>query len=119
MVHPQAFIEWVPVRGASHDKIDLAACHRTFQFGDLATLVSCGGGVGGDMQGNEAGGKEPINVLLSLYIQSSEAPTLLEPALHADACGKQDIESLPASGPARNRILQADGAEGAVEGGHG
>lgn len=35
----QAFIEWVPLRGASHDKIDLAACHRTFQFGDLATLV--------------------------------------------------------------------------------
>lgn len=35
----QAFIEWVPVRGASHEKIDLAACHRTFQFGDLATLV--------------------------------------------------------------------------------
>lgn len=35
----QAFIEWVPLRGASHDKIDLAACHRTFQFGDLATLM--------------------------------------------------------------------------------
>ncbi|KAL4426377.1 hypothetical protein ABPG77_004671 [Micractinium sp. CCAP 211/92] len=35
----KAFIEWVPVRGASHDKIDLAACHRTFQFGDLATLM--------------------------------------------------------------------------------
>ncbi|KAL4430904.1 hypothetical protein ABPG75_006160 [Micractinium tetrahymenae] len=35
----QAFIEWIPVRGASHDKIDLAACHRTIQFGDLATLM--------------------------------------------------------------------------------
>ena len=38
----QAYAEWIPVRGLSSEEPDLAGCHRTFHFGDLATLVSCG-----------------------------------------------------------------------------
>ena len=32
-------MEWVPVRGMSHNRLDLAGCRRTFQFGDLANLM--------------------------------------------------------------------------------
>ena len=38
----QAFAEWVPVRGLHPGDPDLAGCHRTLHFGDLATLVSAG-----------------------------------------------------------------------------
>jgi len=38
----QAFAEWVPVRGLHPGAPDLAGCHRTLHFGDLATLVRGG-----------------------------------------------------------------------------
>lgn len=39
----QAFAEWVPVRGLHPGDPDLAGCHRTLHFGDLATLVRSAG----------------------------------------------------------------------------
>lgn len=36
----KAYVEWVPIRGMQHDKIDLQGCNRSFKFGDLATIVS-------------------------------------------------------------------------------
>ncbi|KAI3430585.1 hypothetical protein D9Q98_005178 [Chlorella vulgaris] len=35
----KAYVEWVPIRGMQHDKIDLQGCNRSFKFGDLATIM--------------------------------------------------------------------------------
>ncbi|EFN53116.1 hypothetical protein CHLNCDRAFT_137467 [Chlorella variabilis] len=34
-----AYVEWIPIRGMSHDSINLMGCHRTFSIGDLATIM--------------------------------------------------------------------------------
>ena len=79
----QAYAEWVPVRGLRHDRLDLAGCHRTLRFGDLATLV--GGWVGG------AGGWGRVGKRVSEYA-SRRADEL---------AGATRPPPLPSHGPAR------------------